>query len=416
MTKTGKRVAIVHDFLYCYGGAERVIEQILNIYPDADLFSLFDFLPPGERDFIHNKPVKTSFIQRLPWARRKHRGYLPLMPLAVEQLDVSGYDVVISSSYVAAKGVLTRPDQLHICYCHSPVRFAWDLQHQYLKEAGLTHGLKSVAARVLLHYIRSWDLRSAHGVDVYVTNSRFVSRRVQKVYRRSSTVIHPPVDVDNFTRRSKKDDFFVTASRLVGYKRVDLIVEAFNRMPEHRLVVIGEGPEFEKIRVKAGPNVTLLGHQPFESLRDYMQRARAFVFAAEEDFGIVPVEAQACGTPVIAFGRGGATETVVDGVTGTFFDEQTPESLVRAVGRFDARARGWDASLIRRNAERFSAARFRNEFENLVEAEWHSFRSQNQDPAIAAEREALASRLGAGGHEPVQADDEHYELIGADAR
>jgi UDP-N-acetylmuramyl pentapeptide phosphotransferase/UDP-N-acetylglucosamine-1-phosphate transferase/glycosyltransferase involved in cell wall biosynthesis len=329
------RVAVLHDFLYCYGGAERVLEQILKVLPNADVYSLFDFLPEQHRGFLGGKTVRTSFIQKLPWARRKHRSYLPLMPLAIEQMDVSNYDVLVSSSYVAAKGAITRPDQLHVCYCHTPVRFAWDLQHQYLSESGLNRGIKSILARAVLHYIRNWDARSSNGVDAFVTNSNFVARRIQKFYRRKSMTIYPPVAVDKFSLQVEKEDFYLTASRLVPYKRVDLIAEAFSQMPHRRLIIVGEGPDFEKIKAKAGPNVKLVGHQPFERLRQYMQMASAFVFAAEEDFGIVPVEAQACGTPVIAYGRGGVTESVISGKTGLFFHEQTVDSLVAAVEQFE---------------------------------------------------------------------------------
>ncbi len=372
MLYSPSRVAIVHDFLYCYGGAERVLEQMIAMYPNADLFSLFDFLPVKERGFLGNKPVKCSFIQRLPWAKRRHRAYFPLMPLAIEQLDVSGYDLVLSSSYMAAKGVLTRPDQLHICYCHSPIRFAWDLQHQYLSEVGLTHGWRSMLIRLLLHYIRGWDTRSANGVDAFVTNSNFVGRRINKVYRRPSTTIYPPVDVERYNVGEVKDDFYLTASRMVPYKRIELIVDAFNRMPCRRLVVIGNGPDFAKIKARAGANIRLLGHQSSASLRSYMQRAKAFVFAAEEDFGIVPVEAQACGTPVIAFGRGGVTESVIDKVTGLFFFEQTTHSLMDAVERFEANDT-WDSSAIRANAERFSARRFRLQLSSFIDAHWEAF-------------------------------------------
>jgi len=364
------RVAIVHDFLYCYAGAERVLEQIIRVYPDADLFALFDFLPPGQRGFLLDKPVTTTFIQRLPLAGRKHRLYLPLMPLAIEQLDVSNYDVVISSSYLAAKGVITRPDQLHVCYCHTPVRFAWDLQNQYLAERGLVAGLKSFLARVVLHYIRNWDVRSAGGVDVFLSNSDYVGRRIRKVYRRSSTTIHPPVDTEVFVPGpGPKEDFYLTASRLVPYKRVDLIVEAFRRMPDKRLVVIGDGPEFERIKALAGPNVRLVGHQSHDRLVQYMQLARAFVFAGEEDFGIVPVEAQACGTPVVAFGRGGVTETVLDGTTGVFFGEQAPAAIVDAVERFEQHG-PWDPRPIRAHAERFAAGVFRRHIAREVAAHW----------------------------------------------
>ncbi len=367
------RVAVVHDFLYTYAGAEKVLEQILHIFPQADLFSLFDFLPESQRGFIGNRVTHTSFLQRMPFARKKHRMYLPLMPLAIEQLDVSGYDIVISSSYVAAKGVLTGPDQLHICYCHSPVRFAWDLQHQYLSESGLRRGLGSVLARIMLHYIRMWDVRSANGVDIFVTNSHFVSRRVAKAYRRNSRPIYPPVNVEQFTLQNDKENFFLTASRMVPYKRMDLIVQAFSKMPERKLVVIGDGPEFAKIQKLAGPNVQLLGYQPFSVLRDHMQRAKGFVFAAEEDFGITPVEAQACGTPVIAYGRGGVCESVIDSQTGLFFKQQSVDEVCKAVADFESRH--WDAAAIRAHAEKFSTQRFRDEFYHLVEENWSLWHS-----------------------------------------
>lgn len=384
MPRPKRKIAIVHDFLYCYAGAERVLEQMLRVFPDADLFSLFDFLDESERGFIQNKPIHSSFIQRLPWARKNHRMYLPLMPLAIEQLDVSSYDLVISSSYVAAKGVLTTAGQLHICYCHTPARFAWDLHHQYLKESGMLQGAKSLLARSILHYIRGWDVHSARGVDAFVTNSYYVGRRIRKVYRRGATTIYPPVDVDFYTPRHDKQEFFLTISRLVPYKRVDLVVDAFNQTPDRRLIVIGDGPDFDKIRATAGPNVTLMGQQPARVLRDYLQRAKAFVFAAEEDFGIVVVEAQACGTPVIAYARGGACETVIDGVTGVFFSEQTTESLLEGIDAFEEKG-DWDSEKARENAERFSAARFRAQFRTLVEAEWTAFRlrdARDQGPRL----------------------------------
>jgi len=373
MIKPGIKVAIVHDFLYTYAGAERVLEQMLHVFPEASLFSLFDFLPPEKRGFLQGRTVTSSFIQRLPFARSRHRHYLPLMPLAIEQLDVSGFDIVISSSYVAAKGVLTRPDQLHVCYCHSPVRFAWDLQHQYLLETGLNKGVKSIFARAVLHYIRNWDIRSANGVDMFLTNSDFVARRIDKFYRRRSTTVYPPVDVESFTLETEKEDYYLSASRMVPYKRLDMIAEAFTSMPDKRLIIVGEGPDFDKIKAKAGPNVKMVGHQPFDRLVDYMRHARAFVFAAEEDFGIVPVEAQACGTPVIAYGRGGVTESVIGGKTGVFFHEQTVESLCDAVARFERDRSSFDPVAIRAHAEKFNAARFREEFLKLVEDEWIAF-------------------------------------------
>ncbi|BAX62045.1 glycosyl transferase [Burkholderia stabilis] len=363
------KIAIVHDWLVVPGGAERVMAHMIDCFPQADIYSLVDFLE--DRDCLRGRAVRTSFIQNLPFARKRYRSYLPLFPLAIEQFDLSEYDVVLSSSYAVAKGVLSGPDQFHASYVHSPVRYAWDLQHQYLKEAGLASGPKSAIARALLHYIRNWDARSANGVDRVAANSHFIARRIRKAYRRDATVIYPPVDVEHLSLRTDKDAFYLTASRLVPYKRIDLIVEAFSRTPERRLVVIGDGPEMAKIRALAGPNVTLLGYQPFDVLHDHLQRARAFVFAAEEDFGISPVEAQACGTPVIAYGKGGVRESVrawpCAGATGLFYRAQTVDSLVDALVRFEALPRGsFDPHACRANAEFFGSARFRDEFTRFV--------------------------------------------------
>ena len=371
-----KRIAIVHDWLPLYGGAERVLEQMLHVFPRADLYSMIDAIPEAERGFLQHKPVRTSFIQRLPGARTRYRGYLPLMPLAVEQWDLRGYDLVISSSYAVAKGVLTGPEQLHLCYCHSPMRYAWDLQGQYLAEAGLLRGPKSWLARVLLHYLRLWDARTADGVDHFIANSRFVAKRIRKVYRREATVIYPPVDTTLFQPGTAKEDFYFTASRLVPYKRVDLLVEAFAELPGRRLVVVGDGPEMSKIRRLAGGNVELLGYQSGAMLCDLMQRARAFLFAAEEDFGIVPVEAQACRTPVIAYGRGGALETIIPGRTGLFFDEQTPAAVAAAVRKFESAPPGtFTPEAAQQNASRFRVSRFRSEFQRFVEARWEEFKA-----------------------------------------
>ncbi|MEM5450262.1 glycosyltransferase family 4 protein [Paraburkholderia guartelaensis] len=359
------RVAIVHDWLVTYAGAERVLEQILACFPDADLFSVVDFVDAKDRTFLRGKRATTSFIQKLPGARKRYRAYLPFMPLAIEQLDVSGYDVVISSSHAVAKGVLTGPDQFHISYVHSPIRYAWDLQHQYLQESSLTRGPKSMLARLILHYIRNWDVRTANSVDQFVANSEFIARRIQKVYQRQAEVVYPPVDIDAFELETTKDDFYLTASRLVPYKKIDLIVEAFARMPERRLVVIGDGPDMHKVRAKATPNVEVLGYQPFAVLHDRMRRAKAFVFAAEEDFGISVVEAQACGTPVIAFGKGGALETVRDTgsrPTGIFFEEQNADAIIDAVESFESDPGRFRAEDCRANAERFSSRHFREQF------------------------------------------------------
>jgi glycosyltransferase involved in cell wall biosynthesis len=359
--------AVVHDWLVTYAGAEKVLEQILILYPDADLFSLIEFLPGNGRGFIQNKEVNTSFIQKLPFARTKYRNYLPLMPWAVERLDLRGYDLVMSSSYAVAKGVPTGPGQVHISYCYSPMRYAWDLSSQYLETTGLNKGIKGRIARSILNRLRDWDYRTAGSVDHFIAISRYIANRIKRCYGRDSAVIYPPLDTDLFTPGEKKEDFYITASRLVPYKRVDLIVEAFTRMPDKRLLVIGEGPESGRVKSKAGKNVELLGYQSQDELRDYLRKARAFVFAAEEDFGIAPLEAQACGTPVVAYGRGGILETVVDKKTGVFFNEQTVESLTEAVLFFEKMEDGFDPGAIRENTERFGVERFRREFGEFVE-------------------------------------------------
>ncbi len=367
------RIGIVHDWLPVYAGAERVLGEMLSACPDSDLYSLIDFLSPDQRAFLGGKSVRTSFIQRLPFAKRKYRYYLPLAPYAIEQFDLTGYDIVVSSSYVVAKGVLTTSDQLHISYVHSPVRYAWDLHFQYLRDGNLERGATGHLARAILHYLRLFDAVSANRVDVFVANSQNVARRIWKTYRRKAEVIYPPVDTEAFSLCPDKENYYVTMSRLVPYKRVDLIVEAFAQMPDKELVVIGDGPEFKAIAARATPNVTMLGYQPFEAVRHYLRRAKAFVFAAEEDFGIVPVEAQACGTPVIAFGKGGALETVVPDETGLFFAEQTVENLKEAVYRFESRNRYFDPEHIRSNAERFSKERFRQAFSRLIESKYEEF-------------------------------------------
>lgn len=375
-------IGVICDWLVTYAGAEKVIEEFIKLYPQADLYSIVDFLEGEHRRFIADKQPITSFIQKLPGAKKHYRQYLPLMPLAIEQLDISKHDVVLSSSYAVAKGVLTGPDQLHISYVHSPIRYAWDLQHQYLHESGLNKGIKGALARFLLHKIRNWDYRTANGVDHFIANSQFIARRIKKVYGRDSTVIYPPVDVTKFARHDHKEDFYFTASRMVPYKRLDMIVEAFAAMPDKRLVVIGDGPEMSKVKAKAKTNIEILGYQSSEVLKSHMQRAKAFVFAAEEDFGITPVEAQACGTPVIAFGKGGALETVrplgVVAPTGLFFREQTVAALCQAIQQFEVNQNSFTAQACRQNAERFSTERFKSELANFIDEKWIEFSTNKQ--------------------------------------
>lgn len=377
------KVAIVHEWLSTYAGSERVVEQMLAVYPQADLFAVVDFLPDDERAFLQGRQPVTSFIQRLPFARKRFRNYLPLMPLAVEQFDLSAYDVVISSHHAVAKGVITGPHQLHLSYVHSPMRYAWDLQHQYLAESGLQRGLKGAIARLMLHYLRVCDRAAADGVDCFVANSRFIAQRIRKAYRREARVIHPPVDIERFSLRHEKEDFYLCAGRMVPYKRVPLVVEAFAAMPDKRLVVIGDGPDAPRVRRGLPPNVTVLGHQPTPVLVDHMQRAKALVFAAEEDFGITPVEAQACGTPVIAYGRGGSLETVRasgPAPTGLFFMAQEVPAIVEAVQRFEASPQRFTPQACRSHAEGFSITAFRQRLAAAVLEEWQAFRVQAGSP------------------------------------
>ena len=364
------KIAIVCDWLVTIGGGEKVLEQMLLCYPEADLFSLVDFLPPEKRGIIQNKNVTTSFIQRLPFAKSKYRTYLPLMPLAIEQLDLSSYDLIISSSHAVAKGVITGPDQLHICYCHSPIRYAWDLQHQYLRESNLTRGPKSWFARWILHKIRLWDLRTVNNVDYFIANSKFIARRIKKVYARDATVIYPPVNLKT-AQSLPREDFYMKISRMVPYKRIDIIVEAFINSPQRKLVVIGDGPFYTKIKAQVGnaENIKLLGYQSDEVVSDYLSRAKGFIFAAEEDFGIIPVEAMMHGTPVIAYGKGGALESVSDNEinpSGIFFQQQNPTSIISTLNTFEENIANYTSENCIDNAKRFSAERFRDEFKNFV--------------------------------------------------
>lgn len=360
------KIALIQDWLTEMGGAEKVFKSLIEIYPDADIFTLVYHDDILEKMGITKDKVKASFIQNLPFAKTKYRNYLPFFTLAIESFDLSDYDLIISSSYCVAKGVLVNSSQIHICYCHSPVRYAWDLHHQYLQEAGLKKGIKGFIVKYFLSKLRIWDVSSSNRVDHFISNSNYIKKRIEKIYRRNAYTIYPPVDVNDFELVSQKSDFYFTCSRMVPYKKIDLIVSAFNKMPDKKLVVIGTGPDYNKIKNIAGDNIVLLGYQPFDVLKDYMQNAKAFVFAAEEDFGIVPVEAQACGTPVIAFGKGGALETVVDNVTGVLFSEQTISSIQGAVKRFEHVETNFDSERIRTHAESFADQQFKANINSYV--------------------------------------------------
>lgn len=375
------KIAIVCDWLITQAGSERVLGEILQCYPHADIFAVVDFIPSAERDFLLNKPVKTTFIQHLPFVKKRYRSYLPLMPIAIEQIDVSQYDLIISSSHAVAKGVITGPDQIHISYVHSPMRYAWDLQHQYLLETKLHQGLKGFIAKYFLHKMRLWDSRTANGVDYFIANSNYIARRIWKTYRRETCVIHPPIDILHLKPSYKKEEYYLTASRMVPYKKMDLIVEAFSSMPDKKLIVIGSGPEYKKIKAKVKQNIELLGFQPTAKLIHYLQHAKALVFAAEEDFGLIPVEAQACGTPVIAYGKGGALETVRDinekNPTGVFFNEQNILSIINAVHRFEEHQEIFTTENCTKNAEKFSSIIFREKFKTFVEDKMKHYMPRN---------------------------------------
>ena len=363
------RKALISDWYYVNGGAEKVIHSINSIWDDFDHFALIDFLNDEDRKFILNgKKAKTSFIQKLPTVKKNHRKFLQLFPIAIEQFDLRDYDLIISSSSAVAKGIKTNKNQLHICYCHSPMRYAWDLREQYLKDAGLNKGLKGLYAKSVLDKIQKWDLSNSDNVDFFIANSKHIAERIKKIYNRESTVIYPPVDVDFFSLEEIKEDYYFTASRLVQYKKTQLIIEAFNQLPHLKLIVAGDGPELEKLQKTAKNNIEFVGYIENKKLRSLMQKAKAFVFAAEEDFGIIPVEAQACGTPVIALAKGGTLETVIENKTGIFFVEQSAEKIKQAMLNFETK--NFDPQIIREHAVTFSKQRFEKEIKEFIETKY----------------------------------------------
>lgn len=361
--------ALISDWYYVNGGAEKVIHSLNNVWNDFDHFALIDFLNEEDRNFIlKGKKAKTSFIQKLPTAKQNHRKFLQLFPLAIKQFDLRQYDLVFSSSSSIAKGIMTKKGQLHICYCHTPMRYAWDLQDQYLQDAGLNSGLKLIYAKYVLGKMRNWDLKTATAVTHFISNSNFIAKRIKRIYDRESTVIYPPVDVNFFSLQEQKENYFFSASRLVSYKKTEIIINAFNQMPHLELIVAGSGPEFEKLQKMAQKNVKMVGFVTDDELRTYLQNAKAFVYAAEDDFGILPVEAQSCGTPVIAFGKGGALETVAENQTGVFFEEQSAQKIIEAVIAFEEIK--FDPKIIREHALQFSKERFENEIKMFVEQKY----------------------------------------------
>jgi len=365
--ETQFKTAIIHEWFVNYAGSERCVESFLNIWKKADVFALVDFLNEEERtQILKGRFPKTSFIQKLPMAKNHHRNYLPLFPLAVEQFDVSDYQVILSSSHAVAKGVVTSSQQLHISYCYTPMRYAWDFTHQYLKESNLQKGIKAAVVKLFLHYLRIWDFSTANRVDYFIAISNYIAKRIKKTYNKDAAVIYPPVDTKLFPCVTEKENYYITASRFVPYKRIDLIVEAFAKMPDKKLLVIGDGPEKEKIHSYAKKNIELLGYQDAESLKKYLQRAKAFIFAAEEDFGIVVVEALACGTPVIALNKGGSAETITHLKNGIHFNEQSADAIATAVQEFEKHERKFDPVQISKDAALFDREVFEKNISEFV--------------------------------------------------
>jgi glycosyltransferase involved in cell wall biosynthesis len=368
-------IACVHEWLAEWGGSEDCVRLILECYPQASLYATIDFLSQQDRLRLGGRGIRTTFLQHAPWARTRFWNYLPITGFAVEGHDVSDAEMIISSSHAFAKGVLTRADQLHVSYVYSPMRYAWDLHRQYLRDYKLDRGVQGMLARYMFHRLRRWDRHTANNVDLFMAISRHVQQRIWRTYRRPSKVIYPPVKTDRYRLQVQKEDHYVTVSRLVSYKRIGLMLEAFRSMPSRKLVVVGDGPEMPMLKATCPPNVTLMGRQPDEVVERQLQAAKAFLFAAHEDFGISPLEAQACGTPVIAYGAGGSLETVralniAPRPTGVFFAQQSAASLAQAVAAFEAAGPVFDPYACREWAERFSEERFKREFTQCVDQAW----------------------------------------------
>jgi len=357
------KVAIIHYWLVSMRGGEKVLEALCELFPQADIFTHV-YAPQTISETIGRHKVTTTFIQKLPAAEKLYQTYLPLMPLALEKLDLRSYDLIISSESGPSKGVITRPDALHICYCHTPMRYVWDMYHDYFETTG---GITRKLMPYLTHYLRMWDYASAARVDHFIANSSFVAQRINKCYRRDAQVIHPPVSTGDFRISDKQDDFYLMVGQLVRYKRADLAVDAFNRNGK-RLVIIGDGEQRKDLERMAKSNITVMGKQPFKVIADHYSRCKALIFPGVEDFGIVPVEAMASGRPVIAFKKGGALETVVENKTGLFFDEQTPDSLLDALTRFEKIEQEFDRDEIVRHAKKFDKQVFKDKILELIKS------------------------------------------------
>lgn len=378
------KVAIVHDYLNQMGGAEKVVEVFHDMFPSSPIYTSVYF-PEAVSAKFQGADIRTSFMQKLPFVRKFSRHYLATYPYAFELFDLSGYDVVLSSSSAFAKGIISQPDTCHICYCHTPMRFAWDY-HSYIERERFSAPIRLILPYVV-HRVRRWDEITINRVDHYVANSHEVERRIRKYYRRNAEVIFPPAETHRFEVTGQDDGYFVIISRLLAYKRIDIAIEAANmlRVP---LKIVGYGRDAERLKRLAGPTVEFLGRLPAAELVDCLQRSRALVFPGREDFGIVPVEAMACGKPVIAYGKGGALDTVIDGVTGTLFYEHTPESLADAVSGFSPD--DFDPYVIRRHAEKFDVTVFRRRMMDFIEEMFDQHKSQYRAPDPTGLGEGLA--------------------------
>jgi glycosyltransferase involved in cell wall biosynthesis len=367
------KLALVHDWLTGMRGGEKCLEILCELYPNADLYTLI-YVKNQLSPVIERMNIKTSFIQRIPMASKYYRYYLPLFPTAIEQFDLKGYDLVVSTSHCVAKGILPVPDSLHISYCFTPMRYVWDMHFEYFKKSHF--GFKKIFVPFLSNYLRMWDVTSSHRVDFFVAISRHVQKRIKKFYGRESIVIYPPVDCDFFQPLPNSDqqgNYFLMVTAFAPYKSIDLVIQAFNRLGKP-LLIIGDGQERRKLEKLAKKNIEFLGWQSNEEVKNYYGGCKAFIFPGEEDFGIAPVEAQACGKPVIAYGRGGVLESVIpfpkENPTGVFFDHPAPESLIQAIDLFERNIDQFDSRQIRRNALQFHKNNFRDKIRSFIDEKY----------------------------------------------
>ncbi|MCJ7579862.1 MAG: glycosyltransferase [Candidatus Aminicenantes bacterium] len=365
------KVALVHDWLTGQRGGEKVLEVLCEIFPEAPIFTLFHF-PGSQREAIEEKEIFTSFLQKMPFLRRKYRSYLPLFPLAAELFDLQDFDMVVSSSHCVAKGIIPRPDALHVCYIHSPVRYAWNQYFAYFSPQKLGFFSRKIIP-FSIHKLRLWDESSSHRVDHFIANSKTTSQRVQKYYRRQSDVIHPPVDTEFFQPDDQQEDYFLIVSALVPYKKIELAIQTFNKNGKV-LKIVGQGPEYRRLKKISKTNIQFLGSIDENSLRMAYQRAKALIMPGEEDFGINALEAQACGIPVVSYARGGALETVIAGETGVFFHDLSADSLSEALGKLESLK--FDKKTIRSHAQKYSREKFKEYIYEFLEKKWNDFTSQ----------------------------------------